>query len=162
MEQVETDWQLRRAGTGLHLYVIFGVYTRRCKIGRATDVQRRLRALQSGSADTLVLWCWAKDCGDREPQLHDRFRKHRLHGEWFSPEVTALFAGRVPRQTEASALMARIVKKWTRVENPQCPGCGSQRKIATRIAGKRVVGYCPDCNRYRYFSPLPATRRGPR
>ena len=51
------------------------------KIGRARDVADRLRSLQTGSPITLRVLLTLD--GDREAELHERFREWRFQGEWF-------------------------------------------------------------------------------
>lgn len=56
------------------------------KIGFASSPKERLRALQTGSPLKLRLRRFLKipDAPVAERGLHERFRKHRVHGEWFS------------------------------------------------------------------------------
>lgn len=77
---------------GLHLYAIAGLWTRRVKLGRTGHVVDRLADLQAGSGEELVLIAWAAGLGDLEPRLHQVLAVRRLHGEWFSPHVTAVVA----------------------------------------------------------------------
>ncbi len=57
------------------------------KIGIATLPNRRLNALQVGSPDRLEIvgLIRAKNHADLERELHSRFSRLRVHGEWFSP-----------------------------------------------------------------------------
>ncbi len=80
-----------------HLYALFGVHTRRVKIGRAIHPELRARSIARSSADEVVLWATAPQLGDRERAIHNRFRAHRLHGEWFTATVTQTIAARVAR-----------------------------------------------------------------
>jgi hypothetical protein len=58
------------------------------KIGYTENVERRLRELQNMSPLQLhVLWTLDNAGRDVERQLHERFREHRLWGEWFKREV---------------------------------------------------------------------------
>jgi uncharacterized protein YozE (UPF0346 family) len=52
------------------------------KIGKARNPHLRLRGLQTGSARSLALLLILE--GDREYDLHERFKEHRVHGEWFT------------------------------------------------------------------------------
>lgn len=54
---------------------------RRVKIGRSADVLKRFAALQTASPQKMKLLLVV--AGDREKELHERFVRHRLHGEWF-------------------------------------------------------------------------------
>lgn len=53
------------------------------KIGKANDIKHRLSSLQGGSPWPLV--CIACIRGNVEAELHHRFRKLRIGGEWFRP-----------------------------------------------------------------------------
>src|SRR5579862_4706700 len=63
-------------------YFIRNVDSNAIKIGKAVDVKERLSSLQTGSSSKLVLLLVLAD--DRETELHDRFAKARLGGEWFN------------------------------------------------------------------------------
>lgn len=56
------------------------------KIGYARDVEKRLRDLQCGSPFVLRVICTEEGGQKYEAQLHRRFAKWRLHGEWFRLE----------------------------------------------------------------------------
>lgn len=137
---------------GRHLYVLFGVATRRCKIGCASDVQSRFRDLRNASADDLILWAWAKDCGADEISAHYFFAEHRLHGEWFSPSVTAFIARRVARQSKPSGALARLCTRWRREQDkhsPRCPQCGSAERT-WRVIGNHNICRCAACGWCRH------------
>lgn len=55
------------------------------KIGQAKDPVDRLMGLQTGSADELTLETAMIGEPKVERQLHKRFAKHRIRGEWFKP-----------------------------------------------------------------------------
>ncbi len=81
--------------TGLvNTYIARNPDTGLIKIGRAIDVEQRLRALGCGAAATLQLL--AEFPGDSETALHRRFSQYRHHGEWFldADGVIAQFAER--------------------------------------------------------------------
>jgi hypothetical protein len=61
------------------------------KIGRARDVARRVRTLQTASAAPLVLLGVIPGDGKVERRLHRRFAANRIRGEWFraTPELLA-------------------------------------------------------------------------
>lgn len=68
-----------------------------CKFGFSREPSRRLRALQTGSADPLFLVesvsVGDADVREMERVLHREFGHLRVRGEWFncSPEDGALF-----------------------------------------------------------------------
>jgi len=70
-------------------YFIEAAGTSRVKIGRTNDLPRRLGALQTGSPFKLVL---RATTSIPERELHRRFRRDRVSGEWFtlSDEIAAL------------------------------------------------------------------------
>jgi hypothetical protein len=55
----------------------------RIKIGKAARVGQRLRELQTGSPQKLVLVAVAPGGLAEEAELHERFAAHRIQGEWF-------------------------------------------------------------------------------
>lgn len=62
------------------------------KVGRSTDVVARVKSLQTGSAEPLVLLGVVPEAGPlTESALHERLSNYRLCGEWFTatPEVLA-------------------------------------------------------------------------
>lgn len=84
------------------------------KIGVATDIAKRIKSLQIGSAATLVLRWSAQGGYALENHLHEAFRKKRTHGEWFDfgrvadpakkiNEAARAFLGRFEAPTGASA-----------------------------------------------------------
>lgn len=62
-------------------YFIQGPPLSPVKIGRARDVASRMASLQTGTPHELRALLVLK--GDREEEMHWRFRKHRIRGEWF-------------------------------------------------------------------------------
>jgi hypothetical protein len=57
------------------------------KIGIAGDPEKRLRELQTGSPVLLTLVGAMPGGLALERLLHRRWAAHRIHGEWFAPEV---------------------------------------------------------------------------
>ena len=60
------------------------------KIGVARDVQKRLRALQTGSGVALTLLATVPGSYALERHYHDRFAAFRRHGEWFERHPTLM------------------------------------------------------------------------
>lgn len=65
------------------VYFIEAVGLDLIKIGYASDVGRRFRALQAGSAAPLKLLGTMRGGPQAECALHDKLAEHRSHGEWF-------------------------------------------------------------------------------
>lgn len=72
------------------------------KVGWAKDVEKRLKALQTGSPTPLRILVAVPGSCQLERDYHDRFRSSRRHGEWFE------------RSAEIEAEIARL-------QNPQPP-----------------------------------------
>lgn len=66
-----------------YIYVIGAIGHRPVKIGKANEVQERLRTLQTGSPYPLELRLAIKASADLEYELHRRFKPFRQHSEWF-------------------------------------------------------------------------------
>lgn len=62
-------------------YIVRHPITRMIKIGRASDVPARIKALQTGAG--AILSTLAVIPADVEQELHKRFAGLRRHGEWF-------------------------------------------------------------------------------
>jgi T5orf172 domain len=74
------------------IYFLQGEQTRRIKIGFTTRfIHTRMGALQIGSPDKLVFLGACPGDEKTEYELHNMFRKHHSHGEWFneSPELAS-------------------------------------------------------------------------
>lgn len=60
------------------------------KIGTTRDVDSRLSALQTASSEPLILLGTMSGSRALEADLHRAFEPHRLHGEWFKPDLSLL------------------------------------------------------------------------
>jgi hypothetical protein len=60
------------------------------KIGKAVDVQSRLKGLQTSHPHALTILAITDGGKAQEAEYHARFAVHRLHGEWFSPHPDIL------------------------------------------------------------------------
>jgi hypothetical protein len=49
----------------------------------ASHPRTRLKALQTGSADELMLYGWSAGTMEDERRFHLIFSDYRIHGEWF-------------------------------------------------------------------------------
>jgi hypothetical protein len=85
-------------GTQGFVYLIRNTATGSIKIGFTQQaIEDRLRKLQQGSDARLELIGSLRAQGSEERRLHSACARHRLDGEWFSPEgevlrVVSLFA----------------------------------------------------------------------
>lgn len=68
------------------VYFILGADSGRFKIGRALDVEKRIKAMQTGCSETLSVYgvLPAVSPAALERALHKRFASCRVQGEWFS------------------------------------------------------------------------------
>lgn len=72
------------------VYFIQGESGGAIKIGYTQDVKARLKSLQTGHPDVLVLLaCFPGNQSD-ERDLHEKFDAFRLRGEWFKPSEFVL------------------------------------------------------------------------
>jgi hypothetical protein len=71
-------------------------FQRYVKIGFATDVRNRIKGLQTAVPIKLAVYRTFAAHRSYERELHKRFSKHRLHGEWFmaAPEIRQWFRER--------------------------------------------------------------------
>lgn len=76
------------------------------KIGKSESVEYRLSCLQSQNSARLELVALARG-SDLEQRLHRRFKRYRVHGEWFSRDVLFM-------------LRASLLRYWSR---RLCFGC---------------------------------------
>lgn len=76
------------------VYFLHDPSTQRIKIGFSSNVEKRVRGLQTGSSSTLAILGKMKGTAEDERSLHQRFGAHRVSGEWFhaAPELTAFVA----------------------------------------------------------------------
>jgi uncharacterized membrane protein YccC len=85
--------RLRQALTDPRRKRIYAIRRGQCgpiKIGMSNEPQTRLRNLQTAVAEQLHLLAVIDGDEQVERDLHRRFEKYRLHGEWFSPNPEVL------------------------------------------------------------------------
>lgn len=75
-----------------HVYIIRNGVNGHYKIGIANNVERRLEELQVGNPVELFIVCKfffksRKVANKVEKSLHNRFKDHRVRGEWFSKKI---------------------------------------------------------------------------
>ena len=72
---------------GAHLYIIQSHTTGAFKVGRSSDVETRLKQLQTGSPYKLRITLVLENQGTREREIHRRLRGYESQsddgGEWF-------------------------------------------------------------------------------
>jgi hypothetical protein len=105
IDELENDgWRKPRPG---FVYFVQAELLRHVKIGFAANVEKRLSQLQSGSPDKLELLgvILTDDMESLERYLHNRFRRDRLHCEWFaaSDAVREFVAGNASSLARAQA-----------------------------------------------------------
>lgn len=87
--QVE-GWKRRSAAFAQYVYFVQSVYGGPIKIGSSITTLARLEALQTGCPVPLRLLAETRRW--TEAACHQRFRAHRLHGEWFGAAACVLQA----------------------------------------------------------------------
>lgn len=110
----------RSTRTMREVYAIQAATLGLIKIGSADHAQRRLRELQTGSPDRLVLLGSLRtdDALQFEVMFHRRLAAHRLHGEWFAPapDVLDLIGAlmRPPEQAPFGIITTAALQDWHR------------------------------------------------
>lgn len=84
-KEKEEKERLRNEITG-YVYVIGNVDHKVCKIGYSKNPERRIKDLQTGYPYTLSILRKFKSNMVIEKELHEKYDKYRLNGEWFRLE----------------------------------------------------------------------------
>lgn len=155
-----------------YVYVIGPRYLRPVKIGVTTNLEKRLKSIQTGNPEQLSV-LWATEGGrDLEHALHEQFAAERQAGEWFLFEdrdplaaivaaagsrgrslgsgphrrpMRAVLKGAVPRRVSASPAVAGLVRQPGAVEDPfEVPAATVAAPQASRRARlvRLVSWYC--------------------
>lgn len=66
-----------------HLYLFFNTENRNLKIGRSLNPKNRLKQLNTASSDKIECLFVIPNKGVLESEVHGKFEKFRLNGEWF-------------------------------------------------------------------------------
>jgi Meiotically up-regulated gene 113 len=90
------------------VYVIQAEGDSPIKVGRAVDVPKRIRTLQTGNPRRLGLLRVMPGGVELEAQLHLRLRESRMQGEWFDGEQVVEFL------TFAAELSQYMIDGWHR------------------------------------------------
>lgn len=77
----------RGVGQIREVYFILGATSNLIKIGVANSAEQRLSNLRAGSSEELSLLAvvLCPNRGELERDLHERFKRYRVRGEWFEP-----------------------------------------------------------------------------
>ncbi len=97
------------------VYFIICVDVERCKIGfTKSDVDRRLKGLQTGSSSELIMLAKHPGTPDTERKLHEMFTANRIRGEWFeiTDELRAYMIQTVWAMSEFSLKQGRKLEPW--------------------------------------------------
>jgi len=115
------------------IYFVQGESGGSVKIGYATDIEKRIKSLQTGFPETLViLKSFPGDTTD-EASIHEEFKEYRLRGEWFKPDVL-----------ELADMTAEKVRKRTKPKI--CKRCGGSLIAIKQGEYGEVVGVaCTKC-----------------
>lgn len=75
-----------------YVYFIKGNVTGNIKIGFSMHPEKRVKQLQTGAGEKLELLCKIQGSQSKERELHRKFKKQHIHGDWFhpSPELESL------------------------------------------------------------------------
>lgn len=95
------------------IYFLKAEQSKRIKIGFTTgDPEERLRALQTGSSERLVVMASVPGSMADERGLHDRYESANVSGEWFDPvdDLTGFVEGIIwsqQQEVEAARVLAQ-------------------------------------------------------
>ncbi len=92
---------------GQHLYIIQMDRTGVVKIGRSSDVDRRIGELQTSCPYELRIVLILEDQGHREREFHRRLRRfstRRFKGEWFEEDGLSLLPDTIYEQFDLDQL----------------------------------------------------------
>jgi hypothetical protein len=104
------------------------------KIGKATNVRKRLRALQTAQPYRLKLLHQVEvtDAGALEKAVHEKLKRSRLQGEWFMVEPGHAIA---TLEVCADRLRRQKVIAAKRMVNLYCPACFHRGSAPRQPAG---------------------------
>lgn len=142
------------------------------KIGRAADIRRRLRQLQTGNPKELkvVGWIVSDDDALTERALHAKYRHANVGGEWFMLQPAdilvdlqaARIGGFVAKNADAFEIVGRDrdavpeylgVWDWADLEVDECcPFCGCLCGMAFQEASQMF--HCLACDELTDFSEI--------
>ena len=87
-----------------NIYFIMAVGTNMIKIGKADNVKKRIKNMQTGNHNKLILLASYKAPHDEEGYLHHKLRKYRSRGEWFHLSDTIIdLLGSIKRGGQVNA-----------------------------------------------------------
>ncbi len=69
-----------------HLYIIQSDKTGAIKVGRTSDIEQRVKSLQTGASYTLKVVLFILNKGPHEKSIHKKLSKFKTKGEWFTYE----------------------------------------------------------------------------
>jgi len=142
------------------------------KIGRAADIRRRLRALQTGNPKELKVVGWIVSENDTrtERSLHRRYAHANVGGEWFALQPADILGdlqaagmdGFVAKNADAFEVVGHDkdavpeylgVWDWADLEIDECcPFCGCLCGMA--FQGASQMYHCLHCDALTDFSEL--------
>lgn len=117
-----------------HSYVYAAVCGDRAKIGFSSDLLHRSKRIQAHCSHTLEFVVLGYGGRKRERKLHHKYRRYRIHGEWFSVEGS--LATRIEESRNASspivftAVEAASYLEWKRRRQNQATYEGFTRLFA--------------------------------
>lgn len=138
------------------------------KIGRASEVKRRIGQLQTGNPTALQLlgWLVASNDAAMEKELHEHYSEYRARGEWFKIDQEHVLAqlkqhhGFVPKKGDAFEIVGYDrdgvpeyagVCEWADFEIYECcPFCGCL--CGMHQVSEYTVYSCMNCQTLTDFS----------
>lgn len=140
------------------------------KIGRSSQIRKRLGQLQTGNVDELELMGWITPSDDKkvERSLHQKYANHRVRGEWFAISQDDVLheleraSGFIPKNTNTFEIVGYDkdgipeyvgVCKWADFEYYECcPFCGCF--CGMHFNDALSMFHCINCDTLTDFSEL--------
>lgn len=109
--QAAIRYVVKQYQTANESYVYLVKIGERYKIGYSTNVNARIRHMETGSSDVLQIVAVAPGGRQLEHQLHEFFRGHRIKGEWFAGGNSKAFIQRFAELPGAMVFLQGYVKQ---------------------------------------------------
>lgn len=125
LQNANTKELCKKDGGPGFVYFIQGQCGGPIKIGYAKNVCTRLKELQTGQPDSLVILATFPGYFNDEQKMHKKFEHIRLRGEWFKPEKELLYF--IEKYKVKISLKEEISKYMDKYAQPKQEGLAHER-----------------------------------
>ena len=114
----------------------------RIKIGFSKAPHNRIKALQTGNSRTLEVMGWIEsDDKSLEQKLHKKYKKQRIHGEWFSIEPYDVLEELKSKSTSSFICVQSNVGEFLGYDTDMTP----EFLAPWKWTDTEVDEFCPQC-----------------